>query len=233
MNERYEMKIVRFDEIASTNDYAKTQKSKGENLIILAKRQTGGKGTKGRSFSSNEGGVYLTKLVFYKNFPASNAFLIMARTAVAVCKTLESFGLTPVIKWANDVFVNGKKICGILIENSFSGKTIGSSIIGVGLNVNNQLPTELNDIAISMREALGVEQDFSKVEAELIKNLGEPYEFSEYQKRVGFLNREVTLVLGENKVSSIPLTVEEDGALQVSIGGEIRKVYAGEVSLLV
>lgn len=233
MNERYEMKIVRFDEIASTNDYAKEQRALGENLIILAKRQTGGKGTKGRSFSSNEGGVYLTKLVFYKNFPASNAFLIMARTAVAVCKTLETFGLNPVIKWANDVFVNGRKICGILIENSFSGKQIGSSIIGVGLNVNNQLPLELKEIAISMREVLGEEQNFSKVESELIKNLSEPYGFLEYQKRVGFLNREVTLVLGENRVSAKPLSVEEDGALTVLVDGEIKKVYAGEVSLLV
>ena len=154
MNGRYQMKIVRFEEISSTNDYVKEQKSLGENLIVIAKRQTGGKGTKGRSFSSNEGGVYLTKLVFYDNFPADKVFLVMARTAVAVCKTLESFSLKPVIKWANDVFVNGRKICGILIENSFSGKNISSSIIGVGLNVNNPLPEELSSIAISMREAL-------------------------------------------------------------------------------
>ena len=63
--------------------------------------------------------------------------------------------------------------------------------------------------------------------------MGEPYEFLEYQKRIGFLNREVTLVLGENRVSAIPLFVEEDGALTVLVEGETKKVYAGEVSLLV
>ena len=71
MNGGYTMRIVRFEEISSTNDYVKEQKKYGENLIVIAKRQTGGRGTKGRSFSSNEGGVYLTKLVFYKNFPAA------------------------------------------------------------------------------------------------------------------------------------------------------------------
>lgn len=233
MKKKYAMKIVRFEEISSTNDYAKEQKKAGENLIVLAKRQTGGKGTKGRSFSSNEGGVYLTKLVFYKDFPAAKAFLVMARTAVAVCKTLEEFGLSPVIKWANDVFVDNRKICGILIENSFSCSKISSSIIGVGLNVNNELPPELREIAISMREAVGREQDFSAVETRLIQNLNEPYDFLEYRERVGFLNREVTLVQGEKRACAIPLCVEEDGALTLSVDGEIKKVYAGEVSLLV
>ena len=233
MNKKYDMKIVRFEEISSTNDYVKEQKQQGENLIVIAKRQTGGKGTKGRSFSSNEGGVYLTKLVFYENFPAEKVFLVMARTAVAVCKTLESFGLNPVIKWANDVFVNGRKICGILIENSFSGKNISSSIIGVGLNVNNPLPEELTNIAISMREVFGVEQDFALVEQRLIENLNEPYEMEEYRSRVGYLNKEVTLIEGGKSSRAIPLSVGDDGALTVSVNGEIRKVFAGEVSLLV
>ena len=59
--------------------------------------------------------------------------------------------LKPKIKWANDVFVANKKICGILIENIFSGNKISSSLIGVGLNVNNDLPEELNEIATTMR----------------------------------------------------------------------------------
>ncbi|MBR2341755.1 MAG: biotin--[Clostridia bacterium] len=233
MNGGYTMRIVRFEEISSTNDYVKEQKKYGENLIVIAKRQTGGRGTKGRSFSSNEGGVYLTKLVFYKNFPAEKVFLVMARTAVAVCKTLESFGLKPVIKWANDVFINGRKICGILIENSFSGKEISSSIIGVGLNVNNSLPEELSNIAISMREAIGEKVDFDLVEKRLVENLNYPYDMSEYRSRVGYLNKEVTLIEGSSSLRVIPLSVGDDGALTVSINGELRKVFAGEVSLLV
>ena len=78
------MKRIHFEEIDSTNNYAKDRRKDKEDLIITAKRQTGGRGTKGRSFVSEEGGVYLTKLVFYDNFPADKVFLVMARTAVAV-----------------------------------------------------------------------------------------------------------------------------------------------------
>jgi len=157
------MKIIRFDEINSTNEYAKKLQEYDENVFILAKKQTSGKGTKGRSFSSNEGGVYLTKVCIHSNFLAKDAFLIMARTAVAVCKTLEDFSLSPKIKWANDVFVSNKKICGILIENVFSGKRIVRSIIGVGLNVNNALPEELEKCATTMQLEKNEPLDFKRL----------------------------------------------------------------------
>lgn len=227
------MKILRFEEISSTNEFAKEKRLEREDLLILAKRQTGGKGTKGRSFSSNEGGVYLTKLVFYENFPAKDAFLIMARAAVAVCKTLEKFSLSPKIKWANDVFVADKKICGILIENVFSGNKISSSVIGVGLNVNNLLPDDLKEIATTMREQAGKELDFSAVESALIENLNKNFSMEEYLSRVGYLNEEVCLRIGETLIPATPVCVEKDGALVVEIGGEKRRVFSGEVSLLV
>lgn len=69
----------------------------------------------------------------------------MANASVAVCRTLENYGLTAEIKWPNDVYVQGKKICGILIENVFSGDRISSSVVGIGVNVNNSLPEELKN----------------------------------------------------------------------------------------
>lgn len=227
------MKIVRFDEIGSTNDYAKEMQKNGEDLLIIAKRQTGGKGTKGRSFSSNDGGVYLTKLVFYKDFLAKDAFLVMARAAVAVCKTLEDFSLSPKIKWANDVFVENKKICGILIENVFSGNKILSSIVGIGLNVNNELPNELVEIATTMKKVKGEALDFERVENKLIEYLNEEFSMQEYLKRVGYLNEEVMLTIGENCIPAIPVCVEEDGGLIVRMNGKEEKVFSGEVSLTV
>ena len=163
MNEQTTWKIEYFTEIDSTNEYAKTKRAARQNRIAVAESQSGGKGTKGRSFSSGKGGVYLSMLTFYKEFPAKNAFQIMASTAVAVAKTLEAFGLKPVIKWANDIFVDGKKICGILIENTFSGAYVDNAVIGVGLNVSNELPAELNDIAITMEQALKKRVDVNTV----------------------------------------------------------------------
>ena len=135
---RVEMKRIFLEETESTNKYAKAQRGAGENLLVVAERQTGGKGTKGRSFCSKKGGVYLSLLTFYQDFPASNAFQIMQGAAAAVCETLAFFGLSPKIKWPNDVYVGGKKICGILIENALKGRYIGSSVVGIGLNVFNE-----------------------------------------------------------------------------------------------
>lgn len=225
------MKIIRFDEIGSTSDYAKELIAKNENVVVIATKQTGGKGTKGRSFSSNEGGVYLTKLCFYDNFFAKDAFLVMARTAVAVCKTLEDFDLKPKIKWANDVFVANKKICGILIENIFFGNKISSSLIGVGLNVNNDLPEELNEIATTMRLQKREIVDFQAVESKLLGYLNEKFSMDEYIKRVGYLNEEVTLLSAEEELTATLLRVEKDGGLVVkTVDGE-RKVFSGEISI--
>lgn len=221
--------VLRFESLPSTNDYAKNLT---ENSFVLAKSQTGGRGTKGRSFSSTEGGIYLTKLSFERT-PAKDAFLIMARAAVSVCKTLERFGVKPLIKWANDVYVNDKKICGILIENRLNGKEVTSSIVGVGVNVNNLLPDELKPIAISLREALEKEVDFQAVERTLLEELTKPHTIEEYIKRVGYLNRRVLLIEGERQTRVIPLYVEEDGSLVVDEDGKIRKVAAAEVSLSV
>ena len=226
-------KILYFEELPSTNDYAKTLLQNKENVVVIAKRQSGGRGTKGRSFESSDGGIYLTALTFYENFSAKDAFLIMARTAVAVCKTLEGFSLTPVIKWSNDVYVSDKKICGILIENVFSGNKISSSIVGVGLNVNNRLPDFLKEIATTVQEELKREVNVKEVEGKLLENLFQPFSMNDYVKRVGYLNRPLTLTIGETAYRAVALRVEEDGGLIVLIDGEEKKVHSGEVSLSV
>lgn len=226
-------KVYRFDRIGSTNDFAKTLRREGvrENAVILAKSQTGGRGTKGRSFCSDEGGVYLTRLTYYDHFPASETFRVMADASVAVCKTLEAFGLAPVIKWPNDVYVQNRKICGILVENAVSGAYLSSSVVGIGLNVNNDLPEELNEIAISMHAAAEKTFDLDEVTNTLVRFSGERFSVSDYVERVGYLDREVTLLFGDERVPARTLFVNERGELVVEINGERRTVRAAEVSL--
>ena len=226
------MKILYFDEIASTSEYAKTLIKNKEDCIVTAKRQTGGKGTKGRSFSSNEGGVYLTKLTFYQDFPAKDACLIMAGAAVAVCKTLEEYGLFPTIKWANDVFVQERKICGILVENIFAGSFVSSSLVGIGLNVKNELPEELREIAISMQKAAGKEFSVDEVLKTLVSYLQQPFTMDDYRKRVGYLNRPVLLLEGDKKTRVKAVGVNEKLELEIEEeNGARRLVRAAEVSL--
>ena len=231
MNEKKTAKTLRFAELGSTNDYAKSLRTNGENLFVVATRQTGGRGTKGRSFSSETGGVYLSLLVHYRDFPASEAFLVMERAAVAVCKTIESFGLAPKIKWANDVFLNGKKICGILIENTFSGGRISNSVVGVGLNVNNLLPNELSSLATTMKTELGKETDVLEVEKRLKENLLLPFAKEEYLARLGFMGEEIFLVSENERVPATAVSVTDRGELVVEIEGKTRVVSVGEMSI--
>ena len=236
MNVKKRVKRIALREVDSTNEYAKSLRAEGqgvvEDTIITAKRQTAGRGTKGRSFSSGKGGVYLTYLRVFEDFAAKRAFEIMASAAVAVCKTLESFGLSPVIKWANDVHVNGKKISGILTENTFSGDRVQNSVVGIGLNVNNALETELQGIATTMREAIGKRLCLRKVTKRLMENLQAPFVMEDYLSRLGYMGRRVELVFGDERVPATLLFVDNEGVLTVEINGEERRFSAAEISVI-
>ncbi len=231
MNGEKGIKRIRFETILSTNEYAKELRALGEDVVITADMQTGGRGTKGRSFSSDVGGVYVTKLTFYKDFPAREAFKIMAGAAVAVCETLEFYGLCPVIKWVNDIYVDDKKICGILIENVFSGNAVSSSIVGIGLNVSNVLPKELEGIATTMAQKMKNPPPVAEVRERLIEYLSQPKGVDEYLARIGYMGRQVTVVFGEERLPATLLSVDNEGGLWVEIDGEKRRFTAAEISL--
>lgn len=225
------MKILEFESLPSTNDYAKAHAEEGD-MIVTAKRQTAGRGSKNRSFDSGMGGVYLTKMTFYPDFPASDVFRIMTDSSVAVCRTMEDFGLSPSIKWPNDVFVGGKKICGILIENAFSGERVSRSVVGIGVNVQNDLPEQLQGIATTMKAERGDPPDTEEVKKRLIFHLQERYPLSDYVAYLTFLGRKIVLVRGGERCVVTAKAVDEKGRLIVENGaGRVEAVAAGEVSL--
>ena len=240
--------VKNFGRISSTQIYAEKKKSLGANLIVTAKEQTAGKGTKERTFSSRKGGVYLSALLFYKNLPAEKAFLIMASTCAAVCKTLEDGVIQSRVKWPNDVFAGGKKICGILTENTFLQGEV-CSISGIGLNVNNSLPAELKGAATTAALQKGRKQNVKLWRARLIYRLCEAYSalsyagrcdtkerdkiyadvFNAYRSRLGFIGENVTLVTEDGCCIARILGVDETGRLRALIGGEEKVFSAGEV----
>ena len=229
--ERY--KIERFASIASTNDYAKAKRRERQNLLIIAREQSGGRGTKGRSFSSSAGGLYFTVLTFYENYSIQEAFKIMQNTAAAVCETLAEFGLFPKIKWPNDIFVNGKKNCGILIENTLSGGCVSSSVVGGGLNINNPLPKELDEIATTMARETGKKITVEEVEKTLFEKLFNGFSGEKYINYLGWLGEEVVLLVGEEKRKAKLLGVDEAGALIAETEKGVEKFASAEVSLRV
>ncbi len=224
------MKIIELEEVDSTNNFCKRYGG-GEDITVTAVRQSGGRGTKGRSFSSDEGGLYVSVMRNYENFPAANAFKIMLNACVAVCKTLESFGVSPVIRWANDVLVNGRKICGTLIENVFSGAYISRSIVGIGINVNNKFPAGLQQIATSLSAESNKKIELNAVKRALLNNLERDFSVNDYKNYIDWLGSKVTLKTDTESLTATALDIAEDGRLIVEINGEIKKISSAEVSL--
>lgn len=221
------MKIIRIEQTTSTMDYVRKFIKKGKNLLVVAKSQTCGRGTKNREFSSNNGGIYLSRLEFYDNLLAKNSFSIIRSVSVAVVKTLLAFNVKAQIKWPNDILVNGKKICGILTENQLDGEKVCYSIVGIGLNVENQIPTHLEDVAISMKQILG-SVNFEAVLMTLIFNLSAPEEVGLYKRYSCVLGKEVTIISGEREFAETVVDILDDGRILLSNG---EKLSAGEIKL--
>lgn len=134
--------IYFFESLPSTNSYAKENISAlSLPALILANGQTNGRGRQGNSFfSPSDTGLYMTAV-----FPApSDCGLLTPLAAVSVCESLEKYGIEPKIKWVNDVFVNTKKICGILTE-LFTYEKNQYIALGVGINLTTKVfPSELS-----------------------------------------------------------------------------------------
>lgn len=224
------MKIIELEEVDSTNEYCKRNAELGD-IIVVAKRQTAGKGTKGRSFCSADGGIYISVMKKYSDFPVDQTFKIMVNACVAVCKTIESYGVSPQIRWANDVLVGGKKICGTLIENTFRGSDIVRSIVGMGFNINNILPDELFDIATTLSQHVSQELEINEVLERLFNNLEYGYTISDYKSYMGWLGSEVTLKTQDGERRVIAKDIDGDGRLVVLSGNKIEKISSAEVTL--
>ena len=138
------MDWVHLEETDSTNRVAKELARQGapHGTVVSAKRQTAGRGRLGRRFCSPEGGIYLSVLL-RTDLPPEDRALLTPMAAVAVCRTVERLcGVRPDIKWVNDLYLEGKKVCGILCE-----RTGDAVIVGVGLNLKTPeggFPPELN-----------------------------------------------------------------------------------------
>lgn len=135
--------IIKLDAISSTNDYLK-KKYKSNNCkdgdIIWTKEQTHGKGQIEKKWISQKG-KSLTISIYkeFDKFKVSNSFVLNALISTSIVKTLDKIGLKKVrIKWPNDIMSGNKKLGGILIENFIKSELISSSIIGIGLNINEE-----------------------------------------------------------------------------------------------
>ena len=149
------MKLLEFDCLDSTNRYLMDLAKDGEEVgtAVWAHRQTGGRGRLGRSFSSPEGGIYISILVPLAD-PSGSNINITAMAGVAVMRTIKQVcGKNCGIKWVNDIIYNGRKVCGILAQACGGETAIDKAVIGIGINYRTDLsefPEDVRQIACSL-----------------------------------------------------------------------------------
>ena len=224
------MKIERLRIVGSTNEYIKKYIGSGGDIAVFADVQKGGKGTKGRSFLSDMGGVYLSVLTFYSDMPPANSFRIMTHAAVSVCRTAEEFGIAPEIKWPNDIRAGDKKLAGILIENGIVGGKIAYSIVGIGLNVSNDV-SSLGGIAVSMSSLLSSPPAVEDVRVSLLNHYQRPSTFEEYLSFVRFLGEKIDVSEGEERYIATASRILPDGRLEVIKDGKAHILTSAEITL--
>ena len=168
--------IYRFDILPSTNDEATaTQYVEGD--IILAQRQTAGRGQRGHTWESALGENLTFSLLLEPQFlPPSEQFLISECVALGVCDALLHYGIEAQIKWTNDIYIGDRKLAGILIEHKLQGSALARTVAGIGLNVNQKAFSDDLPNPISMAQATGREFDREEVLQTVATSLMARYE---------------------------------------------------------
>lgn len=147
--------IYRFEELTSTNDEARLDRYT-EGDLIVAERQTAGRGQRGHTWLSPEGeNLTFTLVVEPKFLAARDQFLISEVAALALTDTFRRFDIETRIKWTNDIYHEDSKLVGILIEHFYSGMQLRRTLIGIGININQTAFDPSLPNPISMRQILG------------------------------------------------------------------------------
>jgi BirA family transcriptional regulator, biotin operon repressor / biotin---[acetyl-CoA-carboxylase] ligase len=238
--------ILRFDELASTNDTARECAIEGASagLTIVARKQTAGKGRLGRKWSSPmDEGLYLSIILRPQTTPAK-ASLITLAAAIAVAETFTfDFETAADIKWPNDLLINGRKVCGILVESAIENNRLQYAILGIGVNLTQtSFPDELQDRATSLyierRSAVSPDEFLQP----LLRRLKEWYPaclsqpekiVSRWQELSSFAKDcAVRIISSEMIIEGVTRGLAASGALLVELDdGEIREIVSGEVSV--
>ncbi len=236
--------ILCYPSLPSTLDKAREEAGKGvpEGRVVLVYEQTAGRGRLGRAWLSPPGSISLAVVL---RPPRAQLPQLVMLASLAVVYTIEAVTqLKPQIKWPNDVLLNGRKVCGILIENIFRGRSLDFSLVGIGFNVNFSpaaIP-EIAAIATSLSDELGREVSLLEVLPRLLLEMEQLYlglktgrkVYEPWLKRVETLGKEVSVSYSEggDVETGIAESIDKDGSLTICRpDGRRVRVVAGDVTL--
>lgn len=237
--------IYRFDTLGSSNDEAcKPQYVEGD--IILAERQTAGRGQRGHTWESREGENLTFSLLLEPLFLSpSEQFLISECVALGVCDALLHYGIEVQIKWTNDIYIGDRKLAGILIEHKLQGSALARTVAGIGLNVNQKAFSDDLPNPISMAQAADREFDREEVLQTVATSLMARYEQLrdggakelqvDYHQRLYRLGQEHCYALPDgSRFRGIIRGVEPTGALRIeNERGELLSFLFKEVEFVI
>ncbi len=243
-------RVYYFEEIDSTQNFAQNiAADKKENgTIIIAEKQTSGRGRLDRKWTSPKGGIWFS-LIIHPKFDVSSSTLIPILSAVALSKSIKSvLDIETEVKWPNDITMNGKKVAGVLVDASFQTNSIDYLILGIGINfdidakkLEKRLTKTPNFYGIDSLRGKENKTPPKKLLKEFLlqfeKNLfqldkGEKSKIiKEWTKRAAGIGKKITINTSNGKISGISQGIDNDGALKIKTRNEIKKIYVGDVVL--
>ena len=234
------------DSVDSTNNYLKKMKKneKMEEMVVIADAQTAGRGRLGRSFMSNQAsGIYMSILLkptFSLEYAKKLTCLAAAATSLAIDQMA---GTKTTIKWVNDIYLNSKKICGILTEGSTSIEqgSLEYVIIGIGINMYHQeFSEDIRRIATTIEDETNqiisrnelIIAIINQIDAYL-KNIDDHTYMHEYIKKSFVIGKKVELYQNNQVYVAKVLNITEEGELQVLINNDVKTISSGEITRMV
>jgi BirA family biotin operon repressor/biotin-[acetyl-CoA-carboxylase] ligase len=243
--------VVYFEATDSTNRQARETALRGgkEGLVVIADFQSRGKGRMGRPWSSPPGANLCFSTILRPSIPPHRAPQLTLLAGISCAQALiKATGLDVRIKWPNDIFLNGKKIAGILAEMEGNPSELLFVILGIGVNVNwagEDIPGPLREIATSLQAEAGHEFERASIASGVLAELEKNYAFfltegfsenmrEEWNRLSGALEKRATVSFLDKKISGKILGLDKDGALLLlDEEGKTQRFIVGDVSLRV
>lgn len=236
-------RVIMKEEVTSTNDVAKALGKEGEpeGLVVVARKQSAGRGRMGRTWSSPMGGLYFSVLL-RPRIEADAVLRMTVLSCVPVAMAIEEVtGIRPELKWPNDILVQGKKIGGILVEGVSRGKELDFVVLGIGLNLNSSDEALDAPEATTLSAVLGKEIGEEELLTSLLRHLEAFYirlkadevDEDEYKARSCVLGNWVEARIGNQTLRGKALYLDHDGALVLRSDENLifRLAFVNETSI--
>jgi BirA family transcriptional regulator, biotin operon repressor / biotin---[acetyl-CoA-carboxylase] ligase len=238
-----EWEIRRFAEIDSTNTYVRDQARQGtpEGLVAVAEHQTAGRGRLDRRWESPPGANLLASVLLRPACAAGDLHLCTGAVALAAADACAAVaGVEPVLKWPNDLLVDGAKLAGVLAEAEFAGDRLESVIVGIGINVAWPGPPEAAGTCLDDRSGSAQPVDPAELLDHLLEGLaarrpllddevGRRDLANEVRRRCATLGQRVRVTVADGELTGVASAIDEAGHLVVETDAGAQQVSAGDV----